>query len=88
LTRKFAHTFSISETEWCQRATFPARMLADTAPAEVPTMMGKGQSGRGCICASAFEHAHLVGGARTASRQDETRPHYSAMIWLPHDPSN
>ena len=54
LTRKFAHTFSISETEWCQRATFPARMLADTAPAEVPTMIGKGQSGRGCICARAF----------------------------------
>ena len=35
-----------------------------------------------------LQHAHLVGGARTASRQDETGPRYSAMIWLPHDPSN
>src|SRR6185369_8054058 len=31
-----------------------ARMLADTAPADVPTMMGNGQSGRGWISASAL----------------------------------
>src|SRR6187549_650638 len=45
-TRKFAQTFSISPTDWCQRVTLLARMLADTAPAEVPTMIGHGHSGR------------------------------------------
>ena len=35
-----------------------------------------------------LQDAHLVGGAGAAPREDETRPRYSAMIRLPHDPSN
>ena len=38
-------------------------MLAETAPADVPTMMGNGQSGR-VNFRERLEHAHLVGGAR------------------------
>jgi hypothetical protein len=53
-TRKLAQTSSISATDWCQRTTFPARMLAATAPADVPTMMGNGHSGRLWICDNAL----------------------------------
>ena len=64
-------------------------MLAATAPADVPTMMGKGQSGLRMYLGQPLEDAHLVGGARAAAGQDQTCPSHTvaARIRFPHDPS-
>ena len=65
-------------------------MLADTAPADVPTMMGKGHSGSRMDLGERLEHAHLVGGARAAAGQDQTCARLALLavrIRFPHDPS-
>ena len=53
-TWKFAHTASSAVTAYCQRKASEAMTAADTAPAEVPTTIGKGLGAWGRISAIAF----------------------------------